>query len=120
MRKSTRAALLSGLVFPGIGQLYLKRRWRGVVLAGLALLALGTVVTVAVERALAIVDRILSGEIPVDAATISALVTASDDADSLTVSVAGSLLVACWLLGILDALRPDSAQHGAENSANAD
>jgi len=44
MTKSTKAALLSGLIFPGIGHIVLKQYVRGSILALVALLAVSAMV----------------------------------------------------------------------------
>jgi len=61
MSKSLRAALLSGLVFPGLGQIVLEHYKRGVVLMLTVLACLSVVVVKAVQQALTILDRIQSG-----------------------------------------------------------
>jgi hypothetical protein len=66
MTKSTKAALLSGLIFPGIGHIVLKQYLRGSILALVTLLAVSAMVKVAFQRAQTIVDRVVSGEIPLE------------------------------------------------------
>jgi hypothetical protein len=106
MKESSKAALLSGLLFPGIGQFVLKHYLRGSVLVLVALVALSVVVTRVFQRALTIVDRINSGEIPVDTAAIAEMVSNSASAaDGRTETVALLVLGACWLIGIIDAYR---------------
>jgi hypothetical protein len=50
MTKSTKAALLSGLIFPGIGHIGLKQYLRGSILALVSLLAMSAMVKVAFQR----------------------------------------------------------------------
>lgn len=106
MKRSTKAALLSGLVFPGIGHLYLRQRLRGAILVLGALIAFAVIVTVSVNQALRVVDKITSGEVAPDTAAITQLIensaTASDD---LAVNIALLVLGACWLAGIVDSWR---------------
>ena len=106
MSKSTKAALLSALLFPGTGHFFLKKHILGVVLAGTALVALSVVVTKTVERALQITGKIQSGEVPLDVAAITELVTkqsAGAEAQSLNIATAVFLIV--WLCGIADSYR---------------
>lgn len=111
MKKSSRAALLSGLLFPGIGHISLKQYPRGVILVLGALGALSVIVNSAFHRALAIVDRINSGDVPVDAAAISEMVSNSaGGAGDLMENIAVIVLVACWLFGIIDSYRIGAAQ----------
>ena len=111
MMRSSKAALLSGLVFPGIGHIVLKLYLRGSVLMLFALVALSVIVTRIYQRALTIVDRIYSGDIPVDTGAIAEIVSNSTSgADSLIENIAVIVLVACWLIGIIDSYRLGVAQ----------
>ena len=106
MKKSTKAALLSGLVFPGIGHMVLKRYLLGSILMLSALLALSVIVTVVTRRALAVLDGIYSGETPIDTVDISSLVSDSiSSGDSSIVNIAVIVVVASWLIGIIDSYR---------------
>ena len=111
MKRSTKAALLSGLIFPGIGHIALKQYLRGSVLMLLALVALSVIVTRIYQRALIIVDRINSGDIPVDTGAIAEMVSnSSSGADSIIENIAVVVLAACWLIGIMDSYRLGIAQ----------
>jgi TM2 domain-containing membrane protein YozV len=106
MTKSTKAALLSGLVFPGIGHFVLKQYVRGSILMLVALIAMSAIVRIVFQQAQAIVDRVVSGEIPLDTATIATLVAdSSSDSDSFISSVSMTVFLACWLIGIIDSYR---------------
>ena len=106
MTKSTKAALLSGLVFPGIGHIVLKQTLRGSILALVALLAMSAMLKVAFQRAQTIVDRIVSGEILPESGAISELVVnSSNDSDGLMPSISVIVFVACWIIGIIDSYR---------------
>ena len=111
MKRSSKAALLSGLLFPGIGHIVLKQYLRGSVLMLFSLLALSVIVTGISQRALTVVDRINSGDIPVDAVAIAEMVSNSTSAaDSLIGNIAPLVLAACWLIGIIDSYRLGVAQ----------
>lgn len=106
MKRSTKAALLSGLVFPGLGHMLLKQYRRGWMLLLCALAALSVVVTIAVRQAMAVVDRIERGEVAADAGAITEL--AADSISSADSSLANICLIAfivCWLVGIIDSYR---------------
>lgn len=106
LKRATKAALLSGLVFPGVGHLVLKHYVRGSILMLGSLAALWILVSVTVERAQSIVDRIVGGEIPMDAGAITQAVTdSSQGPDSLMSNAAFIVLVACWVIGIIDSYR---------------
>jgi len=71
-----------------------------------ALIALSVIVTKAIKQALTIVDRINSGEIPVEAGAITELVSKSTSAaDGSVLNIATLVVVACWLIGIIDSYR---------------
>ena len=106
MTKSTKAALLSGLVFPGIGHFVLKRYVRGSILMLVALVAMSATIRIIFQQARAVVDRVVSGEIALDAAAISTVIAApSGDSDSFVSSVSMTVFLACWLFGIIDSYR---------------
>jgi hypothetical protein len=106
MKKSSKAALLSGLVFPGVGHLVLKQYFRGYALVLSALVALWVIATRILQQAQTIVDRINSGDMPLDSGAIAEIVSNSTGrADSLVESIAVIVLGACWLFGIIDSYR---------------
>jgi len=103
MTKSTKAALLSGLVFPGIGHFVLKHYVRGSILLLTTIIAMSIIVRIVFQQAQAIVDRVVSGEIPLETAAISELAaSSSSDSDSFVSSAAMTVFLACWLIGIID------------------
>jgi hypothetical protein len=111
MKKSSKAALLSGLIFPGIGHMVLNQYLRGSILMFSALAAFSVVVTRVFQRALTIVDRINSGDVPVEAGAIAELVSKSTSgADSFIENTAVIVLGVCWLIGIIDSYRLGVAQ----------
>lgn len=98
--------MLSGKIFPGIGHIVLKQHLRGSILMLFALVALSAIVTKIYRRALTLVDRINSGEIPVDTGAIAEMVSNSTSgADSFIENIAVVVLGACWLIGIIDSYR---------------
>ena len=106
MSRSIKVALLSGLVFPGLGHLVLKQYLRGWILMLAALAAISTIVIVTTRRALAVIDGMASGEIPVDTVAISELVSNSiSSTDNLIANISMIVLIACWLIGIIDSYR---------------
>ena len=111
MKRSSKAALLSGLIFPGIGHMVLKKYLHGSVLMLATLAALSVIVTRVFQRALTIVDRINSGDIPVDTGAIAEMVSNSTSgAVSSIENIAVIFLGSCWLVGIIDSYRLGVAQ----------
>lgn len=106
MKKSTKAALLSGLVFPGVGHMVLRHHLRGSLLMLFALAASSVIINVAVKRAQSIVDSILNGDVPIETGAIMELVAkTSDGSDSVAVTAATIVFGACWLIGVVDSYR---------------
>lgn len=106
MKKSTKAILLSTLVFPGAGHFYLKKLIPGVILAGFSLLCLYFIVSITVENVLKIVDEIESGNISADITTITELMSQqySGEDDSFYPLIWPSLIF-IWFAGIVDSYR---------------
>jgi len=111
MKKPMKAALLSAFVFPGIGHFVLKKYISGAVLAATAIAALYFLTTKTLEKALQISEKIQSGEIPLNATTITEL--ASRQATGLEaqqLNFAAMALLISWLVGIVDSYRAGRAQ----------
>jgi hypothetical protein len=110
LKKSSKAALLSGLIFPGIGHLFLREYFRGSILVVLSLAALSVVVSSAYQHALLVVDRIASGDVSMEVGAIAQAVSNSTyPADGLIENAAFIVLVVCWLAGIIDSYRLGAA-----------
>lgn len=106
MNTSTKAALLSALVFPGAGHLLLKKYVMAGVLGAIATIGAYVLISQAVDIALLIADKINRGEIALDperiAATIEQYTTA---AQSQTADMAVYAVAAAWLIGVIDSFR---------------
>jgi hypothetical protein len=110
VRYSIKAALLSGLVFPGVGHLYLRRYLRGVLLvAGAAALSY-FIVSVAVDSAFDIAGKIQNGDVPMNAESISGLVSQASRASESSTDIATWALFALWVVGIVDSYREGRAR----------
>lgn len=104
MKKSMKAALWSGLVFPGAGHFVLKRTARGMVFFVPTVLALIYLVNDMLQTAAAIAEKILSGAVSTDVTAITALVAAGGN-ESTMLQLAGYVLLVCWVGGIVDSYR---------------
>jgi len=106
MKNSMKGALLSGLVFPGLGQIALKHYWRGFTLVLAVMACLYIMIVTAVQQAYAILDAIeAEGGMP-DSDTISqAAAQAAAASDSPVITVVSLLIVVCWIVAIIDAYR---------------
>ncbi len=100
MKKSLKAALLSGLVFPGAGQVYLGLRRRGWALIVLVLLIFAYVVIHITVHAYREIAAAAARGVAIDIPAVQKSVAASSDAATTAGLV---LLVLIWLAAILDA-----------------
>jgi hypothetical protein len=104
MKNSLKGPLLSGLVYPGSGQVMLKRYGRGITLICIVTCALVVFFLIALQRAFTIMDKLrLEGGI-IDMNTISkAAAQASTASDNLIMTFCLLLILICWLIGMVDA-----------------
>jgi hypothetical protein len=112
MQRAISAALLSAFVFPGAGQLYLRRPARACLFLVPALVAGFWFAGDLMARASRLADQVLAGTLPLDPAAIAARLDA-DGSGSPMVTLCGVVLVVCWLASIVDAYvvaRPGRAE----------
>ena len=106
MRKSIKAALFSGLVFPGTGHFSLQRYQRGMIFFVPTLLSLLLLIHYSLGKAYAIADQITLGKIPLDTGAITALIAAPPvGTDLLRLQIATWTIIVCWIAGIIDSYR---------------
>lgn len=106
MSRSTNAVLLSALVLPGAGHLYLKHVWRGIALIAISLACLWVLADRAMQQASAVLERLESEGGALDAGQLSDLVAqAANGAGGPATTVVTLVLASCWLVGIVDAYR---------------
>ncbi len=106
MNNSLKGALLSGFVFPGLGQVILKHYKRGAVLMLTVLVGLSVIVMKAVQQGLAVLEKIESEGGAITMSTISNAATqASTTSSSLIFNLGLLLIIFCWIIGVVDAYR---------------
>jgi TM2 domain-containing membrane protein YozV len=104
MKHSIKGALLSGLLFPGLGQIAMKHYIKGMVLIVTVFAAIIMLVVEATQRAQAILQQIQAEGGTVSMYTITDAANRSVEESGGTVSsVALLLIVACWCYGVVDA-----------------
>lgn len=117
MKISTKAALLSGLAFPGTGQMYLKRFLRGITIMALTFSGIGVIVWMATVRALAIIEQIQNQLNQVDMTTISNVALASSaDHTSIYYKLTLLFIACCWIFSIIDAYRIGKKRERSEQN----
>lgn len=111
MKKSTKAALLSALIFPGAGHLFLKKYIQAIALAGTAFSAAYYLVSKSVEQAMLIVEKLESGVIQPDAAAITELLEKqATGPDAQALDIATAIIIISWLIGIISSYLTGCAQ----------
>ena len=119
MNNSQKGAFWSGLVFPGLGQVVLKRYKRGAVNMLTVLAGMSVIVVQVVQKGLIILEKIKSerGTIDMDM-ILDATTQASTNSDSLIFSLAVLLLTFCWIIGTVDAFRIGKEKDLEQDSTN--
>ena len=105
MKTSIKAALLSALVFPGLGQMYLKRYVRGLIPMVFILTGLGVLIVQATVGALQVLDKIqiqLQGG-TMDMNAVSNLAAGSSTHGDPYSSLISLGIAGCWVFSVIDA-----------------
>ncbi len=106
MKNSLKGAFLSGLIFPGLGQIILKHYKRGAVIMLTVLVSMSVFVVKVVQHALDILEKIESQGGAISMSTISNAATqASTTSGNLTLNIVLLLVILCWIIGVVDAYR---------------
>lgn len=101
-----KAALLSALVFPGIGHFSLKKPLQGSILSGISIICLYFILKTAMDVAQQLSVKIQSGETPFDVAKINELASQSlAGSGGQAVNLSSLLLIICWVVGVFDSFR---------------
>jgi len=116
MRNSVKGALLSALVLPGAGQLWLKHYLRGFALIATVSVAFAVVALKAFRQALSILEQIETAGGAVDLVAIMGSASHSSALSDGFMS-ASTLMVVCWVVGIVDAYVVGNRQDLAEQSS---
>jgi hypothetical protein len=117
MSKSLKAVLFSAFVFPGSGHLYLKKPVQGSLLVVVSIACITILLSLALEKAQQISDKILSGEIPLDVTRITEEITShAATGGTQWADISTYLLLICWLVSIVDSYRLGRLKDKADNS----
>jgi hypothetical protein len=104
MDRSLKAALLSGLVFPGVGQIFLKRPLRALLFVVPAVLAAVYFSSAVLEPVFAIASEITSGSMVLDPFLIQQRIEQSH-IDTGMMNLASLVMIVAWIAGTVDAWR---------------
>ena len=106
MNNSLKGVLLSGLAFPGLGQVVLKHYKRGAALMLAFTVTLLAILIIAVQQASTILEKIDIEGGAIDIDTISnAASQASTTSENYILKLLSWLLIFCWVIGVVDAYR---------------
>lgn len=106
MNKSVKAALLSALIFPGVGQISLGHKKRGWLIIGFIAALFFFIISAIMKIAQEVINEMQKNGSAMDIDTISK--TTSDlvgFSDNMFLNVLLILLIVTWLLSIFDAYR---------------
>lgn len=104
MTHSLKAVLLSGLVFPGLGQWLLGHRLRAVAFILAASICLFVIVNQATQQAYAVLDQLEAAGGALDIATLSdAAIQATHNIENSAVHLALIALMLVWVVSMIDA-----------------
>lgn len=104
MNNALKGALLSGLIVPGLGQIVLKHYVKGTVMMVTVLASLTVLTIKTVQIALAIVKKVQLGSEEINIGTISNIaIQASTSFEGLTFTPLLLVIVALWIVGVVDA-----------------
>jgi len=106
MKKSVKALLISGLVFPGTGHFSLERYQRGLLFFLPAALSILYLIRYSLDKAYTIAEQIQLGQIPLDTVVITNLIAAQPGgAEWLKLKIATWIFIFCWVVSMIDSFR---------------
>ncbi|MGZ3578865.1 MAG: hypothetical protein ACXWMJ_01475 [Syntrophales bacterium] len=105
MKSAIKAALLSGFVLPGLGQIYLKRYKRGLAILIPVLLAIGVIIGTVVTSALESLKAIESRGGIADMDTVSNLARVDSVHSGMSLRFIILFVLCCWLFSVVDAYK---------------
>ncbi len=105
MKPSSKAAILSAFVFPGVGHISLKHYISGGIIIAIAAVATIIILSNIMGLAWDIAHQIESGEMTFDLLAITEMVREASYNGSTTVSLATTALIGSWLVSVIDSYR---------------
>jgi len=103
MKKSIKAALLSGLVFPGLGQFMLKSHKRGTAIVVVVMTCLYLTISEAIEQAHVVLEKLEQSGGAINIETITNATTQASATTESNASLFINLIIICWVVAIVDA-----------------
>lgn len=105
MKRSIKAALISALVFPGLGHIYLKKYLVGAFLLFVAGASVYSVSVAAIDTALSVANEIEAGEVSINEDAISRLIEQESQGSAKVTNLSLVALLLSWVIGVVDSYR---------------
>ncbi|MBR9729574.1 hypothetical protein ACFOD0_02725 [Shewanella intestini] len=103
MKHAMKAALMSALILPGAGQLWLKQWLAGVGFIAAGLILLEKLTSQVMDEANSVVDQVLNGQIGTDLSSLNAQVSQIND--SASSGHLGLFFGIIWLVSVIHAYK---------------
>lgn len=117
MTKTKKSVLLSALVFPGAGHLYLKKYRTAGLLIVTSLASIYVIATEVIKQTGIILKEIEASGYTISPERITELSTqAANNANTTETSIASTLILVCWLVGIVGAYLSGRQADSAHNN----
>lgn len=102
MKPQYKAVLLSGLVFPGLGYLPFKRYYRGAFIIALTGINLFGLIQIMLMQTQILIDQVMAGQVTQDLPSMLAAMEEISQIGMGWQDYSGYILLACWLVSIVD------------------
>ncbi|MEJ2574560.1 MAG: hypothetical protein P8164_13405 [Gammaproteobacteria bacterium] len=110
MKRSIKAALISGLAFPGLGHIFLKKYLVGAVLLFAAGASVYSVSVTAIDTALSVAREIEAGEVSINEDAIGRLIEQKSQGSAKATNLSLVVLMLSWGIGVVDSYRVGKAK----------
>jgi len=114
MNRSIKAALISGLVFPGLGHVYLKKYVTGAILLFVAGASAYSVSATAINTAISVAKEIEAGEVSINEDAIGRLIEQKSQGTATITNLSLVVLTISWVVGIVDSYRVGRSKETAK------
>jgi hypothetical protein len=105
MKKSFKAILASALIYPGLGHLLLKHYIQGLLIIASFSLPLWFMLSDVITKTNEVITQVQNGQVSLNSNAIAEAINHSSGADMQTLSIYSYVMLAVWIIGILDVYR---------------
>lgn len=115
MNKPLKAALFSAFIFPGTGQLWLKKYFTAVYFAFFSCIGLYLLFSDLLSRAQEILEEVQLSEVTMDLASITELVQQQSAITPGSLTPAFTIFLVAWLVSVIEAYRVGKKLENTDN-----